>query len=52
MGGGAGTLVRQPKTAVFLEKSPKPGGSQSVKPIMAFKTNGKEMYLSLLLKIL
>jgi len=32
MGGGARTLVRQQKTAVvFLRKSPKPGGSQSVK---------------------
>jgi len=30
MGGGAKTLVRQLKTAVFLQKSPKPGGSQSV----------------------
>jgi len=30
MGGGARTLVKQPKTAVFLRKSPKPGGSQSV----------------------
>ena len=31
MGGGARTLVRQPKTAVFFRKSPKPGGSKSVK---------------------
>jgi len=30
MGGGARALVRQPKTAVFLRKSPKPGGSKSV----------------------
>ena len=30
MGGGARALVRQPKTAVFLRKSPKSGGSQSV----------------------
>jgi len=31
MGGGARALVRQPKTAVFLQKLPKPGGSKSVK---------------------
>jgi len=31
MGGGARVLVRQLKTAVFLRKSPKPGGSKSVK---------------------
>jgi len=30
MGGGARALVRQPKTAVFLQKSLKPGGSKSV----------------------
>jgi len=33
MGGGARTLVRQPKTAVFLRKLPKPGGFQSVKDL-------------------
>jgi len=32
-GGGAMALVRQPKTAVFLQKSPKPGGSKSVNNI-------------------
>jgi len=31
MGGGARALVRQLKTAVFLRKSLKPGGSKSVK---------------------
>jgi len=31
MGGGARTLVKQPKTAVFFAKMLKPGGSQSVK---------------------
>ena len=36
MGGGATALVRQPKTAVFLRKSPKPGGSKSVKISIAF----------------
>ena len=30
MGGGARALVRQPKTAVFLQKSLKPSGSKSV----------------------
>jgi len=30
MGGGARALVRQLKTAVFLRKSPKSGGSKSV----------------------
>jgi len=30
MGGGARALVRQPKTAVFLRKLPKPSGSKSV----------------------
>jgi len=33
MGRGAQALVRQPKTAVFLRKSPKPGGSKSVKKV-------------------
>jgi len=33
MGGGARALARQLKTAVFLRKSPKPGGSKSVKGI-------------------
>jgi len=38
MGGGARALVKQPKTAVFfLRKSPKPGGSASVKGLMTWK---------------
>ena len=32
MGGGARALLRPPKTAVFLRKSPKPRGSKSVNP--------------------
>ena len=45
MGGGARVLVRQPKTAVFLWKSPKPGGSKSVKWLLRVLKGGRTKML-------